>query len=47
MRILIVEEALEPKVVDSHYTIPDTPGLGMTLNEAEIKKYRIDQLTAE
>ncbi len=43
----IVEDALEPKVVDSHYTIPDTPGLGLTLNESEIKKYRIDHLTAD
>ncbi len=40
----IVEDALEDKIVDSHYTIPDTPGLGITLNESEIKKYQIDRL---
>ncbi|MEM7113948.1 MAG: mandelate racemase/muconate lactonizing enzyme family protein [Chloroflexota bacterium] len=43
----IVEDALEPKVVDSHYTIPDTPGLGIMLNEVEIKKYRIERLTGD
>jgi galactonate dehydratase len=35
----LVEEALEPKAKDSTYTLPDTPGLGVTLNEQVVNKY--------
>ena len=35
----LVEEALEPKAEDSTYTLPDTPGLGVTLNEKVVNKY--------
>jgi galactonate dehydratase len=35
----LVEEALEPKAKDSTYTLPDTPGLGVTLNEEVVSKY--------
>jgi galactonate dehydratase len=35
----LVEEALEPKAKDSTYTLIDTPGLGVTLNEEVVSKY--------
>ncbi len=35
----LVEEALEPKAEDSTYTLPDAPGLGVTLNEEVVSKY--------
>jgi galactonate dehydratase len=35
----LVEEALEPKAEDSTYTLLDTPGLGVTLNEEVVSKY--------
>ena len=35
----LVNEPLEPEVVDSMFTIPDRPGLGITLNEDAIAQY--------
>jgi galactonate dehydratase len=35
----LVQEALEPKAKDSTYTLSDTPGLGVTLNEEVVNKY--------
>jgi galactonate dehydratase len=35
----LVEEALEHQVVDGYYSVPDTPGLGVTLNEEVIGQY--------
>jgi galactonate dehydratase len=35
----LLEDPLERKTVNSEYTIPDTPGLGITLNEEVIAKY--------
>jgi galactonate dehydratase len=35
----LVDEPLEPQVVDSVLTIPDRPGLGLTLNESAVAKY--------
>ena len=35
----LVDEPLEPQVVDSVFTIPDRPGLGVNLSEDAIAKY--------
>jgi galactonate dehydratase len=35
----LVEDALEDQVVDGEFTIPATPGLGLTLNEDAMKQY--------
>ena len=35
----LVEEALGPQAVNSEFTIPDTPGLGVTQNEEAVAKY--------
>jgi galactonate dehydratase len=35
----LVTDALEHKVVDGYYTVPDTPGLGIELNDDVIKQY--------
>ncbi|MCD6519399.1 MAG: mandelate racemase/muconate lactonizing enzyme family protein [Anaerolineae bacterium] len=35
----LVEEAFEPQAQDSLFTIPDKPGLGVTLNEKIIARY--------
>ena len=43
----IVEEAFEPQVVDSYFTVPSTPGLGIALNDKEIKQYRVARLSAD
>jgi len=33
----LVTDPLEPKAVDGYYEIPDTPGLGIELNEDVVK----------
>ncbi len=35
----LVEDALEDRVVDGEFVLPDTAGLGVTLNEDAIKQY--------
>jgi galactonate dehydratase len=35
----LVQEPLEPQVVDSVFAVPDRPGLGLTLNEDAIARY--------
>jgi len=35
----LVEEAFEPQTVNGEFTIPDKPGLGITLNEEAIVRY--------
>jgi galactonate dehydratase len=35
----LVEQAYEPQVVDGYMTVPQTPGLGVTLNDAEVAQY--------
>ena len=42
----LVEEPLDDKAVDGYLTVPDRPGLGVTLNEEAIRQYeciRIDE----
>jgi len=35
----LVEEDLDTKAVNSYYTLPDKPGLGITLNEEVVSRY--------
>ena len=40
----IVDEAFEIHVVDSMFTVPDSPGLGISLNESAIKTFPVIRL---
>jgi galactonate dehydratase len=35
----LVEEAFEPQTTNSEFTVPDKPGLGVTLNEEVVSRY--------
>jgi galactonate dehydratase len=41
----LVKEALEPCVVDGFLEVPNTPGLGIELNEKELSKYECIQIS--
>ena len=43
----IVDDAFENQVVNSHFTVPDRPGLGLNLNETVIKQYQVARLTLD
>ncbi|HHX65730.1 MAG TPA: mandelate racemase/muconate lactonizing enzyme family protein [Chloroflexi bacterium] len=41
----LVEEAFDTQAVNGEFTIPDKPGLGVTLNEEVVARYRVAHIT--